>query len=40
VSKEQSELNKAREFVSEVVGQEKEPVPNTVSDDSGPLDPR
>ena len=40
MSKEQPELDKARELVSEVVDQDKEPVPNTVSDDTGDLDPR
>jgi len=40
MSKEQAELDKARELVAEVVGQEKEPVPNAVSDGSGELDPR
>src|SRR5215207_8046118 len=40
MSKEQAELDKARELVAEVVGQEEEPVPNTISDGSGPLDPR
>jgi hypothetical protein len=40
VSKEQTELDKARGLVAEVVGQEEEPVPNTVSDGSGDLDPR
>lgn len=40
MSKEQAELDKARELVSEVVPQEKEPVPNNVSDDTGDLDPR
>ncbi len=40
MSKQQAELDKARELVSEVVDQEKEPVPNTVSDDTGGLDPR
>ena len=40
MSKEQVELDKARELVAEVVPQEKEPVPNTVSEGSGALDPR
>ena len=40
MSKEQAELNKARELVSEVVPQDKEPVANAVSEDTGGLDPR
>ena len=40
MSKEQAELDKARELVAEVVAQEKEPVPNTISEGSGDLDPR
>jgi hypothetical protein len=42
VSKERAEAEKekARELVSEAVPQEKEPVPNAVSDGSGELDPR
>lgn len=40
MSKEQAELDKARELVAEVVLQDKEPVPNAVSDGSGTLDPR
>ena len=40
MSKEQTELDKARELVAEVVVQEKEPVPNTISEGSGDLDPR
>ena len=40
MSKEQAELDKARELVSEAVPQEKEPVPNDVSDDTGDFDPR
>ena len=40
MSKERAELEKARELVSEVVPQDKEPVPNAVTDDTGDLDPR
>ena len=40
MSKEQAELDKARGLVAEVVAQGKEPVPNTVSEGSGALDPR
>ena len=42
MSKERAEAEKekARELVSEVVAQDKEPVPNAVSDGSGELDPR
>ena len=40
VSKERAELEKARELVSEVVPQDKEPVANAVTDDTGGLDPR
>ncbi len=40
MSKEQVELDKARELVSEEVDQEKEPVPNIISDDTGSFDPR
>ena len=40
MSKEQAELDKARGLVAEVVGQEEEPVPNSISDGSGDLDPR
>jgi hypothetical protein len=40
VSKQQPELDKARELISEVVNQEKDPVPNTVSENTGSLDPR
>ena len=42
MSKEQAELEKdrARELVSEAVPQDKEPVPNAVSEGSGALDPR
>ena len=40
MSKEQAELDKARELVSEVVPRDKEPVANAVTDDTGDLDPR
>ncbi len=40
MSKEQGELDKARELVSEVVEQKKEAVPNTISNDTGNLDAR
>jgi hypothetical protein len=40
MSKEQVELDKARNLVSEVLDQEKEPVLNIVSDDTGSFDPR
>ncbi len=40
MNKEQAELDKARELVSEAVAHDKETVPNTVSDDTGDLDPR
>ena len=40
MSKEKTELDKARELVSEVAGHEHEPVPNTISDGDGALDPR
>ena len=40
MGKEQIELDKARELVAEVAGHEHEPVPNTVSDGDGALDPR
>jgi hypothetical protein len=40
VSKEQTELDKARGLVSEVAGHENEPVPNTIADGEGALDPR
>ena len=38
--KEQAELDKAREYVAEVVGHETEPVPNAIHDGGGDLDPR
>ena len=40
MSKEQAELDNARGLVSEVIDRGKEPVPNSVSDDTGGLDPR
>ena len=40
MSKEQVELDKARELVSEVAPTDKEPVANTVDDDTGEIDPR
>jgi hypothetical protein len=40
MSKEQTELDKARELVSEVAGHQHEPVPDTVSDGDGALDSR
>jgi hypothetical protein len=40
VSKEQSELEKARALVSEVVPQDKEPVANSIPNDTGDLDQR
>ena len=40
MSKEQTELDKARGLVSEVAGHENEPVPNTIADGEGALDPR
>ena len=40
MSKEQVELDKAQELVSEVVDQEKEKEPNIISDDTSSFDPR
>ncbi len=40
MSKAQGELESARGLVAEGVAREKEPVENTVSDDTGSLDPR
>ena len=42
MSKERAEAEKekARELVSEVVPQDKEPVPNALPDNTGDLDPR
>ena len=38
--KAQGELDSARELVAEGINHEKEPVPNTISDDTGSLDAR
>ena len=40
MSKENADLGKARELVSEVVDQDKGPTVNVISADTGPLDPR
>jgi hypothetical protein len=40
MSKAQGELDSARELVTEGIAHEQEAVPNTVSDDTGGLDPR
>jgi hypothetical protein len=40
MSKARSELEAARDLVSEELPVDKEPVPNTITEDTGPLDPR